>query len=356
VYAQEAANQGWDIIGVLNCDMISYAITTNDGNNLEVYQNTASAWLYDYTINVNTEYTEYIGPLTLHNAGTSSGSDHYYFWQHGYDALFYFEYQMTPYYHGPGDTIEHINLTYAAKNIRLILATLGELSEASYKSNAPDKPTLTGPTLGVLNQYYEYTVVTTEPDGEDVYYFIDWGDGTNSGWFGPYSPGTPTVAQKSWNAPANYTVKARAKDIHDVASEWSDSLIVWIIDDNAPNTPTISGMKKGKVKTPYPYTFKSTDVNGDLVYFTIDWGDGQIDEWVGPYDSGEQVEFTHQWETKGTYAIKAKAKDVHGIESDWGTLSVTMPTSYNIPFQPFLERLFERFPNIFPILRHLLGY
>jgi hypothetical protein len=35
---------------------------------------------------------------------------------------------------------------------------------------------------------------------------------------------------------------------------------------------------------------------------------------------------------------------------------VKMPTSYNIPFQSFWERLFERFPHAFPILRHLLEY
>jgi hypothetical protein len=355
-YAHEAKTQGWDIIGVLNCDMISYAITSVDGSNLIVYVNSASEWLYSYTVGISNEYADYIQLTLIHGGAPPGGSDHESFWYEGYDAIFYFEYTETPYYHTAQDTMDHINATYAVKNIKLGLATLAGLSEGSYKSNAPDKPTLTGPTLGVLNKNYEYTVVATEPDGEDVYYFIDWGDGTNTGWFGPYSPGTSTVSQKAWNAPANYTVKARAKDIHDVASVWSDSLIVSIIDDNPPNTPTISGEKKGKVNTPYPYTFKSTDVNGDQVYFTIDWGDGQIDEWVGPYNSEEQAEFTHQWDTKGDYTIKAKAKDIHGIESDWGSLSVTMPKSYNIQFQSFLERLFERFPNIFPILRHLLGY
>ena len=56
------------------------------------------------------------------------------------------------------------------------------------------------------------------------------------------------------------------------------------------------------------------------------------------------------------YAIKAKAKDVNGNESNWETLTVTMPYSYNVPFMQFWERLFERFPNAFPILRHLMGY
>ena len=353
VYAQQAAAAGWNIVGVLNADMISYAVTTNDGNNLIVYENTASEWLYTYTSNINTEYSDYIH-LTLHHGGSIWGSDHNSFWDYGYDALFYFEYTETPYYHTSGDTMAHINATYAVKNMRLIFASLAELSEVSPVSNPPAKPVITGPTNGIVNYEYNYTVVTTEPDGEDVYYYIDWGDGTNSGWLGPFSSGTSTTAQKSWNTASTYTVQARAKDINEVLSEWSDPLSVSIINDQPPNTPTIDGRALGKTGTPNPYTFTTIDVNGDDVYYYIDWGDGQVDEWVGPYNSSEIAKITHIWDTKGIYTIKAKAKDVYDMESDWGTLKVIMPTEYAT--HGFLERFFVTFPRLFPILRHLMGY
>lgn len=325
IYAQQAAAQSWDIIGVLNCDMISYAITTEDGNNLVVYQNTASQWLYTYTMGVNTEYSEQIGPLTLHNGGMSYGSDHLPFWENGYDALFYFEYEMTPYYHTSQDTIEHINATYAVKNVRLVLATLAELAEAGLLSNPPGKPTLTGPTTGVINELYIFTVVTTDPDGENVFYYFDWGDGTNSGWIGPYNSGQAGSAQKSWDTEGTYTVRAKAKDINQVSSEWSDALIVTIMIDRPPNTPTITGPAEGKPGVAYLYTFTTTDPDGDLVYYYIDWGDGQVSEWIGPYQSGATATATHQWAEEGTYTIQVKAKDVFDVESDWGSLEVTMP-------------------------------
>lgn len=325
IYAQQAAAQGWDIIGVLNCDMISYAITTNDGNNLVVYQNTASQWLYTYTMGVNTEYSEQIGSLTLHNGGMSYGSDHLPFWENGYDALFYFEYEMTPYYHSPQDTIENINATYAVKNVRLVLATLAELAEAGLLSNPPGKPTLTGPTTGVINELYIFTAVSTEPDGESVFYYFDWGDGTNSGWIGPYNSGQTGSAQKSWASEGTYTVRAKAKDINQVSSQWSDPLTMTILVDRPPNTPTITGPAKGKPGVSYLYTFTTTDPDGDLVYYYIDWGDGQVSEWVGPYQSGATATVTHQWAEEGTYTIQAKAKDVFDVESDWGSLEVTMP-------------------------------
>jgi hypothetical protein len=324
VYAADAASQGWNIIGVLNCDMISYAVTTNDGNNLIVFENTASEWLYTYTLNINTEYNDYIH-LTLHHGGWTWGSDHNSFEDEGYTALFYFEYTETPYYHTAQDTMEHINATYAVKNIRLVLATLGELAEAGLLSNPPAKPTLAGPTSGVINEIYTYTAVTTEPDGENVYYYFEWGDGTNSGWLGPFNSGQQASVQKSWGTAAIYTVRAKAKDINQVSSEWSDPLVMTILTDRPPNTPTINGPTEGKPGNSYLYTFTTTDLDGDMVFYYIEWGDGQVSEWIGPYTSGATASVTHQWDEQGTYIIKVKAKDIFDTESDWATLEITMP-------------------------------
>ena len=57
-----------------------------------------------------------------------------------------------------------------------------------------------------------------------------------------------------------------------------------------------------------------------------------------------------------TEATKNKAVDIYGVESDWRTPSVTIPYIYNLPFMQFLMKIFEWFPNAFPILQHLLGY
>lgn len=342
VYAQEAFAQGWDINGVLNCDMISYAITTDDGNNLVVYKNSASQWLYTYTMNVNTEYSDYIGPLTLHDGGTSSGSDHYYFWQYGYSAVFYFEYEMTPYYHSPEDTIAHINTTYAVKNIRLILATLAELAEPGFPSNPPNVPTITGPTDVVVNEECTYTIVTTDPDNDDLYYYIDWGDGTNSGWIGPYNSGVPVLEIRIWEDLGSFMVKVRAKDVYNVKSDWSEPLIVTVSDNTPPNAPTINGPTHGKVGETIPYEINATDPDGHGVYFFIIWGDDTNTGWIGPYNSSEVVTISHKWDKKGTYTISAKARDVGGYESNWASLKVTIPrikVAANSLILQFFERL-----------------
>ena len=123
-----------------------------------------------------------------------------------------------------------------------------------------------------------------------------------------------------------------------------------------PNAPTITGPANGKIKVAIAYNFTTTDPDSNDVSYYIDWGDETNSGWIGPYTSGDEITQSHTWTKKGDYTIKAKAKDSFGNESDWGELSVTMPYSYNLPFMQLWERLFERFPYAFPILRHLLGY
>ena len=133
----------------------------------------------------------------------------------------------------------------------------------------------------------------------------------------------------------------------------------WIEKTEAPNLPpsrpTITGPTEGTVKVETAYNFTSTDPEGDNVYYFIDWGDGSNSSWIGPYLSNDVITQSHTWSKKGTYTISAKAKDIHGNESDWGTLSITMPLSYEPPNFRFFEWLFERFSYVLPILRHLIG-
>jgi len=127
--------------------------------------------------------------------------------------------------------------------------------------------------------------------------------------------------------------------------------------NNPPDRPLITGKTDGKVGVEYAYNFSTDDFDGDDVYYWIEWGDNSSAvEWSGPYASGMIVTVKHTFAAKGTYTIQAKAKDTLWVESTWGYLEVTMPCSYNIPLQWFWERVFERFPNAFPILRHMMGY
>jgi hypothetical protein len=118
-----------------------------------------------------------------------------------------------------------------------------------------------------------------------------------------------------------------------------------------PNGPTVS-----KIRVPHEYTSCSSDPDDNVMYYLFDWGDGTTSNWVKQQDNGDGLA-SHTWNRQGTYEIKVKAKDIYGQESNWSDpLPITMPYSYNNPILQFFKMLIERFPNMFPILQHLLRY
>lgn len=131
------------------------------------------------------------------------------------------------------------------------------------------------------------------------------------------------------------------------------------IGNNAPFTPSIHGPLKGKPGTPYTYTVVTDDPENDTVSYLIDWGDGNNSGWLGPYNSGVSAAVSHTYAAKGTYEVKAKAKDVYDAESGWGTLPIRMPSSNEItqlPIFNLLEQFFEQHPHAFPFLHNLVRF
>ena len=146
-------------------------------------------------------------------------------------------------------------------------------------------------------------------------------------------------------------------DIHSAGIVWVDDrgedYDIYFAPLAGPSAPLIDGKAKGKAGDEYEYTFVSTDSVGSDLYYYIDWGDGKVEDWIGPYASGSDVKVKHTWSEEDTYSLKAKAKNTDGVESDWGTLEVSMPVN-KVFFLRFLEFL-GHFPNAFPLLRYLLG-
>jgi parallel beta-helix repeat protein len=217
----------------------------------------------------------------------------------------------------------------------------------------PNQPS--GPTPGDINIEYTYSTNVTDPNNNQVYYKWDWNDGNVSGWLGPYDSGALHSVSHKWQKGV-YKVRVKAMDIRGLESVWSDPLIVEIDKKPVkPNRPS-GEVTNGKVGQKYTYSTNTTDPDGDQIYYNWSWGDGNTSGWFGPYNSGATCEANHTWIIKGNYNIMVKAKNVYG-ESDWSDpLPITMPYTIKPPFQQFLDWLFQRFPNAFPLLRHLLGY
>jgi hypothetical protein len=96
-------------------------------------------------------------------------------------------------------------------------------------SQAPATPsTPNGPTSGFVNVSYDYTTSTTDPDGNNVAYQFDWGDGSAPEWTGSHPSGEVVAASHAFATSGSFSVRVKARDDNSVESGWSQALYVAI--------------------------------------------------------------------------------------------------------------------------------
>lgn len=201
-----------------------------------------------------------------------------------------------------------------------------ELISTTYTSSgSPGKPIQpSGPSSGDSGVTYTYCTSTTDPDGDRVYYWFDWGDGTNSGWLGPFNSGETTCADHLWTENGTYEIKAKAKDVNDTESPWSDPLVVAIgeiEDDEDPYVEIIKPEQNG--------VYYNNNKVGSIPFTTVIMGHLDIKADASDSKSGiNRVEFYIDGslketdtsepyicsfdESSGTHAITAIAYDNAG--------------------------------------------
>lgn len=93
------------------------------------------------------------------------------------------------------------------------------LLKIAAENQPPDAPTIDGPTSGKPGTSYPYTFTSIDPDGDDVQFFIDWGD-SDTEWTEFVGSGTDIIVNHTWIDKGNYTIKAKAKDTFGLESDW----------------------------------------------------------------------------------------------------------------------------------------
>jgi len=91
----------------------------------------------------------------------------------------------------------------------------------------PERPE--GPTEGMIGVEYTFSTSTTDPEEDKVSYLWDWGDETPTEWTDFYDSGVTVHANHIWNEINEYNITVKAKDVHNVESNWSDSKKIHII-------------------------------------------------------------------------------------------------------------------------------
>ncbi|PKP53290.1 MAG: hypothetical protein CVT90_02285, partial [Candidatus Altiarchaeales archaeon HGW-Altiarchaeales-3] len=93
-------------------------------------------------------------------------------------------------------------------------------SQLNNPPNIPNTPT--GPSEGVTGILYSFSTSTTDPNGDNISYKFDWGDGNISGWTSYISSGSSITLSHSYSSTGTYYVKVKAKDSHEAESGWSN--------------------------------------------------------------------------------------------------------------------------------------
>ena len=142
-------------------------------------------------------------------------------------------------------------------------------------NNPPNKPsTPSGQISGKSGKSYEYSSTVTDPDGDQVYYWFDWGDGTNSGgWIGPYISGETINEFHIYASEGEYIVKVKAIDDPDgdgrlsdgTESEWSDPLTISMSKSNRFIDSLLWILEKLMERFPLLDKFFSLPIFGNLI-------------------------------------------------------------------------------------------
>jgi FG-GAP repeat len=89
----------------------------------------------------------------------------------------------------------------------------------------PNPPIITGKPKGKTGTPITYNFTTIDPDNDQIYLFIDWGDDTNSSWIGPYNSGMQVTKTHTWSKKGTYTITAKAKDSKGSEGDWGTFLV-----------------------------------------------------------------------------------------------------------------------------------
>jgi hypothetical protein len=91
----------------------------------------------------------------------------------------------------------------------------------------------------------------------------------------------------------------------------------WKIQSDPPNKPIeMRGPSPIKPWINFIYDATATDPNEDDIRYLFNWSDGEY-KYSDYVKSGEEGFTFHNWFFSGDYAIRVKAKDIYGYESEW---------------------------------------
>lgn len=126
-------------------------------------------------------------------------------------------------------TISHSWTVAGAYDVKVIAEdNVGDQSDFSsvltvtiVVNTPPNAPGITGPAKGKAGEEYEYIFTTTDLEGDDISYYVEWGDDLVEEWTEYYKSDERFIVNHTWDEKGMYNIQVKAKDIHGTESDWA---------------------------------------------------------------------------------------------------------------------------------------
>jgi hypothetical protein len=183
-----------------------------------------------------------------------------------------------------------------------------------------------GSNSGTIGTSYTYSTSGTDPDGNQVKYRFDWGDGTTSDT-GYVNSGVSASALHSWSSAGTYSVKTKVFDSKGAESiSWSPVLNVTISGGSVPPVPVINNFVSPDTDGSYGVIWNS--VSGATSYTLEEDDNSSFSHPTTVYTGANTASYT--WTSiNGTYYYRVKATNSNG-SSNWSSyksITVAIPAS-----------------------------
>jgi len=211
-WRKRLSNQWVDSSPCIGEDGIVYIVSSNGGNSVLHAFGTGGEVLAD----ANGPYYGLINmPLNFSGSALYGYPPYSWFWDFG-DGDSSDEQNPSHIYDSPGNYTVILNVSDDSGNTSED-TTWAWIQESN---DPPDKPNIDGETNGKMETSYDYNFTSTDPEGLHIWHYIEWGDGQNTGWIGPYMSGETITKSHTWWAKGEFTIRCKAKDPYGDESDW----------------------------------------------------------------------------------------------------------------------------------------
>jgi hypothetical protein len=184
------------------------------------------------------------------------------------------------------------------------------------KEGRPSAPYLFGPHAGQPGETLFFRAVARDPQGGNLSYRFDWGDGSTPFWTTELGSGDTFGLPHVFADSGRRSVAVRCRNEARLESDPSVPLAVQVgfLGPVTPASPL--GPERAFIDSMLVFTAGVQHVRGESVSAQFDWGD-TLGNWTAFVPAGTTIADSHRYKQTGIFPVRVRARDRAGNTSPW---------------------------------------